>query len=228
MVSSLAPSSITSWEQLERKFHDHFYSGTFQFKLTDLTSVRQGKDETVCAYIKRFKEIKNHCFNLSLSESDLADLCFRGLRSYIREKIDGNDYFTISQVQVRALVVESRANKEKETFKSRRSNIHAIDYDSDVSTDDDNDVYVAEFTWPSKIKAYSCASLKPAHKSRQEEMKFTFDVSKCDRIFDELHRLGYIKVSHVIPPVEELKKCAYCKFHNSFSHAINDCNVFRR
>jgi len=57
-------------------------------------------------------------------------------------------------------------------------------------------------------------------------MKFTFDVSKCDRIFDELLRLGHIKINHVIPPLEELKRRAYCKFHNSHSHATNDCNVF--
>ena len=59
-------------------------------------------------------------------------------------------------------------------------------------------------------------------------MKFTFDVSKCDRIFDELLRLGHLKATHVIPPLEELKRHAYCKFHNSSSHATNDCNVFRR
>ena len=59
-------------------------------------------------------------------------------------------------------------------------------------------------------------------------MKFTFDVSKCDRIFDELLRLGHIKITHVIPPLEELKRRAYCKFHNSYSHATNDYNVFRR
>jgi hypothetical protein len=59
-------------------------------------------------------------------------------------------------------------------------------------------------------------------------MKFTFDVSKCDCIFDELLRLGHLKITHVIPPLEELKRRAYCKFHNSPSHATNDCNVFRR
>ena len=31
-----------------------------------------------------------------------------------------------------------------------------------------------------------------------------------------------------MPPFEELKRRAYCKYHNSFSHATNDCNVFRR
>src|SRR6185312_3633951 len=35
-------------------------------------------------------------------------------------------------------------------------------------------------------------------------------------------------MSHVIPPPEELKRRAYCKFHNTFSHATNDCNVLRR
>ena len=35
-------------------------------------------------------------------------------------------------------------------------------------------------------------------------------------------------MSHVIPPLEELKRRAYCKFHNTFSHATNDCNVVRR
>ena len=59
-------------------------------------------------------------------------------------------------------------------------------------------------------------------------MKFTFDVSKCDRIFYELLHLGHIKINHVILPLEELKRRAYCKFHNSHSHATNDCNVFRR
>jgi hypothetical protein len=59
-------------------------------------------------------------------------------------------------------------------------------------------------------------------------LKFTFDVSKCDRIFDELLKLGSIKISHTMPPLDKIKRCAYCKFHNSYSHATNDCNVFRR
>jgi hypothetical protein len=59
-------------------------------------------------------------------------------------------------------------------------------------------------------------------------MKFTFDAAKCDKIFDELFKAGKIKMSHTIPPIDQLKRRAYCKFHNSFSHATNDCNTFRR
>jgi hypothetical protein len=40
-------------------------------------------------------------------------------------------------------------------------------------------------------------SLKPIHKNGQQENKFTFDVAKCDKIFDELHKVGCIKMSHL-------------------------------
>jgi hypothetical protein len=122
---------------------------------------------------------------------------------------------------------ELKLNKENEHSKPRWSNVHVVEYDSD-SSDDKNEVYVVEFVWPSKYKASSCASLKPATKGRQEELKFTFDVYKYDCIFDELLKLGNIKISHTMPPLDEIKRCAYCKFHNSYSHATNDCNVFRR
>jgi hypothetical protein len=225
--SSLAPNSIDSWDQLEQKFHDHFFSGSYQLKLTGLTSVRQNKEESVSDYLKRFKEVKNRCFNLSLTDSDLADLAARGLRPAIRDRLEGVEFHTLANVLVRGMSQELKLNKEKEHFKSRRSNIHVVEYDSD-SSDDENEVYVAEFVWPSKSKASSCASLKPATKGRQEELKFTFDVSKCDRIFDELLKLGNIKISYTMPPLDEIKQHAYCKFHNSYSHATNDCNVFRR
>jgi len=62
-----------------------------------------------------------------------------------------------------------------------------LDCDSENSDDDSNEVLAAEFIWPLKAKPYSCSSLKPVHKNRREDMKFTFDVAKCDKIFDELH-----------------------------------------
>ena len=74
----------------------------------------------------------------------------------------------------------------------------------------------------------ACSSLQPVQKKRQEEIKFTFNVGKCDKIFDELLKNGNIKIDYIVPPADELKRRAYCKWHNSFSHATNDCNVFRR
>jgi hypothetical protein len=57
--SSLSPNSIDPWEQLECKFHDHFYSPENDLKLSDITSVRQDCDESVNDYIRRFRDTKN-------------------------------------------------------------------------------------------------------------------------------------------------------------------------
>ena len=48
--SSLDPNSIQNWNQLERKFHEHFFSGENEAKLSDFTSVRRGQDEASSDY----------------------------------------------------------------------------------------------------------------------------------------------------------------------------------
>jgi hypothetical protein len=72
--------------------------------------------------------------------------------------------------------------------------------------------------------------LKPASKRQQDEMRYTFDVAKCDMIFDYLLQEKQIKLpsNYVTPSPKQLKKHTYCKCHNSYSHATNDCNVFHR
>ena len=57
--SSLAPNSISSWEQLEQKFHDYFFCGVYKLKLSHLTSVKQTRDESINDYIRRFRDKKN-------------------------------------------------------------------------------------------------------------------------------------------------------------------------
>ena len=87
---------------MERKFHDHFFSGETKVKLLDLTSIKQGRDEPSSDYFKRFKEIKNRCFSLTIFEKDLA---FNGLRSYLKEKLEGSEYHTINFLQVKVMVL---------------------------------------------------------------------------------------------------------------------------
>ena len=110
----------------------------------------------------------------------------------------------------------------KESCETHQS-IH-VDCKSDS---DDEKKEVAEFIWPLEAKPYSCSSLKLIQKNRQEQNHFIFDVSECDRIFDELLKNRNIKLSHAILPLEKLKRRAYCKWHNYCPHATNDCNVLR-
>ena len=88
-------------------------------------------------------------------------------------------------------------------------------------------LYATKIVWPEQNKLVTCLSLMLIHKN-QQEVKFIFYFSKCDRIFDELLKFGYIRINYTLPSFEELRRRAYCKYHNSFSHATNDCNAFHQ
>ena len=52
---------------------------------------------------------------MSLSEKDLVDLALAGLHSSYREKLDGSSFYSLNQLQVRALSQEAKFRKEKDT-----------------------------------------------------------------------------------------------------------------
>jgi hypothetical protein len=115
----------------------------------------------------------------------------------------------------------------------KKPNVNVIDYPeaSDSEDEGDHDMYVAEWSWTNKNKPFVCSNLMPTpRKDRQSEVKYSFDVAKCDKIFDYLLQEKQIRLpkGHIIPSQEELKRRAYCKWHDSHSHSTNDCNVFRR
>jgi hypothetical protein len=51
--------------------------------------VKQKYNKTMPEYLKRFREARNHCYNLIIGGRDLANLAFVGLASYLREKMEG-------------------------------------------------------------------------------------------------------------------------------------------
>ena len=50
--TSLPSCSISSWAELEEKFHNHFYNGAHETILSHLISVGQGRDESVLDFFK--------------------------------------------------------------------------------------------------------------------------------------------------------------------------------
>jgi hypothetical protein len=197
--TSLAPNSIFTWPQLEQKFHKYFYSDDAELRLSHLTAIKQKHNELVTDYIKRIKDTINHCFNLNISDKDLVDLAYSGLLSHLREKLEGHVFFDVSQVLQRALDCESRA-KESRSFtrsgdKPRNERlINMVEYVNESSDEEEADMCIAEWSWVSKSKPFICSSLKSIFKSRQDEIHFTFNVTKCDRIFDYLLQEKQIKL----------------------------------
>jgi hypothetical protein len=139
----------------------------------------------------------------------MADLVLSGLRSHLKEKLEGFDFLIVGQVLQRALAHESRANESKETHRMSQNWINLVGNNSDL--DEEADVYAAEFVWPAKAKPHVCEDLKPTRKNRDENFNCSFDVGKCDKIFDALLKDRIIKLSHVIPPADKLRWRAYCK-----------------
>jgi hypothetical protein len=189
----------------------NIFSRDYELGSTDLASIRQGHEESVNDYIRRFRETRNRCFWIHIADKELAGLAFNGLLSYLRDKFDGIQFFSIAQLHQWALACESRC---KETSKSAARTIHLVERDS--LDDESADVYTAKLVGPMKAKPSTCSYLQPVQKNRQE-VKFIFNVAKCNRIFDELVKSGNIKLTHIIPPMDELKRRTYCEWHNSFS-----------
>jgi hypothetical protein len=127
----LPPNSIDSWVSLEQKFHDYFYNGEVELRLSNLTSLRQIYTETISDYLRWFREVRNRCDNLTITEKDLTDLAFVGLTPYLRDKLDVQEFSDTNQLLQCALPYENRAkssrfrdntNKDKE-----KHNVNFVD-----------------------------------------------------------------------------------------------------
>jgi hypothetical protein len=78
-------------------------------------------------------------------------------------------------------------------------------------------------------KPFDCISLKSfTPKNQLKKIKYTFDLTLCDDIFDILLGHNIIKLSghKVIPSLQDLEGRVYCKWHNSFDHSTSNCNAF--
>jgi hypothetical protein len=105
--TSIAPNSIFTWAQLEQKFHEYFYSGDIELRLSHLTTVKQNHNEPTADYISKFRDTRNRCFNLTISDKDLADLAYLGLSPHLQERLESHAITDVSQVSQRALDCKS-------------------------------------------------------------------------------------------------------------------------
>lgn len=186
-------------------------------RLSDLTGLRQKNDETVAAYIQRFRDVRNWCYSLVLFDSQLADIALQGLLPHLKEKYGSQEFESESQI-VHRMSEEGRHYEPKRSFSKK---VNMVEYGDASDSDSENEIGVAE--WVNTKKSISCPF------GKKEPEKFGFDITKADGIFDILLKEGQIRLQphHKIPSPDELKKMTYCKWHNVTSHDTNDCKSFR-
>ncbi|WJX46260.1 hypothetical protein P8452_33079 [Trifolium repens] len=207
--TTLPPHSIFNWNQLERVFHEQFYMGQSKISLKELASVRRKTPESIDDYLNRFRLLKAR---------DMAQLADR-----------------VRQVE-RLKAEKARNSKYHKKEKVAYVETHDSDQEYDVSYEDveQGEIDLAELK---PGPPYTCKLLKPSNGKNPVEPKndkyvsktYTFDITKCDEIFDLLVTDGQIVVPKgvKIPPLDMRKKRSYCKYHNFLGHRTSQCVLFR-
>ena len=130
--TTLPANSILYWADLERQFHQFFYSGITELKLTDLTGLRQRNDESVYAFIQRFRHVKNRCYSLVLSDQQLAKVAFNGLLPHVKVKFASQEFESISQIAAR-MSGETRSYESKKPFQKK---INYVEYSTSDNSEE--------------------------------------------------------------------------------------------
>jgi hypothetical protein len=228
---SLAPNMVNTWEHLEQKFHDYFFNGESELRLSHLAGVKQKHNKIVSDYMRRFCDIRNKCYSLTIGDRDLAELAFVGLSTTMKDCMEGQDFVDVNHLLQHSLALEGRVNEYKAQSRFRETNTKeksVVNYVwKDSASDDDADICITEWVDTPRDKTLACSFLKPSP-GKRDDVKFTFDVTKCDKLFDLLMQNNVIRLSlsHVVPTAEQMTKGMYCKWHGTFSHNTNDCNYF--
>jgi len=215
--------------------------GQSKTSLNELASVKRSSTESIDDYLNRFRLLKARCFT-QVPEHGLVEMAAGGLDYSIRKKLDSQHLRDMAQLADKVRHVErlkaekartqKHFRKEKVSFVSSEESNQEFDIAfGDVGI---KEVDIAELKLG---PPYTCKSLRPSDGNNPVETSneryvpktYTFDVSKCDEIYDLLVADGQV-VAHKgvkIPPLEQRQKRGFCKYHNFLGHNTSQCSLFR-
>jgi hypothetical protein len=155
--TSLPTHSICSWKDLEQKFRVHYFIGSNEKKLIDLTTLRQRNNETPMEFLRSFRETKSMCFSLNLPDDQLAGMAVAGMLLAIREKLFDMEFDNLDQLSHRLSLMSNQAyGFKKDSRFAKHSDIADI-YDQFLERadqgdefDDEEEIAAAEIVWGKK------------------------------------------------------------------------------
>ncbi|XP_050895399.1 uncharacterized protein LOC127102024 [Lathyrus oleraceus] len=223
--TTLPPNSIDAWPQLERLFHEQFYMGQTKISLKELANIKRNFTEPIDDYLNKFRLLKSRCFTI-VPEHELVEMAAGGLNYSIRKKLDTQHLRDMAQLADRVRQVErlksEKARANKNYKKERVAYVEFEDGEPEISDDpyglEEFEVDLAELKNP----------VETEKNDRFPKKTYTFDVTKCDEIFNLLVKDGQMIVSPntKIPPLEQRKKRGFCKYHNFLGHKTSQCFLF--
>lgn len=199
----LPTSSIHDWTHLERLFDEQFYMGQSKISLKELASIKHKFTEPIDGYLNRLCSLKERCFT-QVPEHELVEMAADGLDYSIRKRLDTQYLRDMSQLADRVRRVEYlKAEKARANKNNRRERVAYVELDGDDQEThgdfldfDESEIDLAEFK---QGRPYSCKVLAPSNGKNPIEYEkndkfpkktYTFDATKCDKIFDLLVKDG--------------------------------------
>jgi len=206
--------------------------GQSNISLKELVSAKRNSTESIDDFLNKFRLLNAKCFT-QVPEHELVEMAASGLDYSIRKKLDTQHLRDMAKLANRVWHVE-RLKAEK----SRTQKYHKKEKVAYIGSDESNqefdkafgdvetrEVDIAELR---PRPPYTCKSLRPSYgnnlvepsNERYVPKTYTFDVTKCDEIYDLLVADGQVVAPKdlKIPPLEQRQNKGFCKYHNYLRH----------
>uniref|UniRef100_A0A151UHK3 Retrotransposon gag domain-containing protein n=1 Tax=Cajanus cajan TaxID=3821 RepID=A0A151UHK3_CAJCA len=180
----------------------------------NLMYIKRQHHETLDEYLNRFRQLMSRCYT-NIPEHELVKIAATGLDSSIRKKLVNEKLRDMAQLAEKVRRIEQiRAEKERLRKFDKFVRKEKVAYLDNMDVNDDNfeslneemEVNLAELQ---PGPTYQCQLLKPGENNIEvrSNRKYSFDVTKADKIFDILLKDKQITLpkNHKIPPFEQRK-----------------------
>jgi hypothetical protein len=145
--------------------------------------LRQRNDESVESFMQRLRDVKNKCYSLVLDDRQLADLAFQGLLPHLKDRYASQEFESRSHLVQRISDQDTRVFEPKKNWSKKESFVDEVE---DSDSDEEPVIGLAEWVKNKRSISYPFG--------QKESEKFTFDITKADKIFDLLLQEGQIKL----------------------------------
>jgi hypothetical protein len=204
------------------KHRHQYHSEAAEAGIADLAQLRQKRGEIVAEFVRRFREMKNRCYSIRISEKEAVELESLGLLKPIRDVAFQLEFNSLAHL-VQKLTTHEQRHPELYQEKFKRQVAVA---DTEEADDSGAELEVSVAEWAHGANPVPCKWVKQTGPAKG----FDFDVVKVEQIFNLLLKEKQLKFpeGYKPPTAQELKGRSYCKWHDSFTHSTSDCKELRR